>query len=289
MGSSSSSSSTQEIRVAEYIEDHHQTFLDIGWAYCIALGGSSPYASYEDINTYDGFFSVGYTLSNFDSLFELFGKQLAGIDIDSFVNGIFKDILGTSEINDAIEADRDIYRDDLELTSVPQHALNFRDINAVNSSSFVVGTANIECDIITKFSELKLKLQTELIPEAHKRLAGLLNHDKNIVTNFALALKRYYGDEQIASAMNYKQAYRDDLWALDVYNNMVPTLAAVSMVKNVKKQQEKRKRSAISAVLLTLSYIVTGAVIGAEIGGYVGAIVGAVIGLIVGVAQTLLE
>lgn len=289
MGSSSSGSSTKEIRVAGYIEDHHKSFLDIGWAYCIALDDLSPYASYQDIDTYDGFFSVGYTLSSFDSLFELFGKQLAGIDIDSFANDIFKDILGANESNAAIEADRDIYRDDLELTSVPQHCLNFRDINAVNSSSFVVGTANIECDILTKFSALKLKLQTELIPEAQKRLAGLLNHDKNIVTNFALALKRYYGDEQLASGMNYRQAYRDDLWALDVYNHMVPNLAAVSMVKNIKKQQEKRKRSLLSAVLLTLSYVVTGAVTGAAIGGYVGAIVGAVIGLIVGVAQTLLE
>ena len=82
-GEGQPSDTTTTVRYPQYVEEAHQSFLELVATYRDAAIDDSPFADWTDIEYSDAFFGSGYTIASFPSLYDMYGKFLAGLDIGS--------------------------------------------------------------------------------------------------------------------------------------------------------------------------------------------------------------
>ena len=290
MGSGGSSSGDVErtTRYAPYIEEHHDAFLDITHSKTIAILDDSPYASYAPIEVDDAFFCVGNAISDFPSLYDMYGKFMAGFDVEILWGYIFADSLNASEINDTVTAEMKLVDDNIIKDTLPEFQISMRDINSVLSSSFVIGKSVIENARVKVLSKISSEAKFQLIPDVQARFNSSLNWDKKTVTTYAEAMKLYYMTKMGVDNANYTFDVQDKLWPLNVLDFERVALGTLQGTLGYQKIME-RVRSTTSKLLLIASQTTTGLMIGAQVGGVYGAIIGAVVGFVIGLAMVLLE
>lgn len=287
--SGGSESDTFIIRYAPYVEAMHSSFLNSVALNRtkIAAWENSPYADHEDLD-YDGvFFGVGYTLSSFPSLYDMFGKFMAGFDVDSLFNAIFGETLELPEIKSLTEAQVAQKDDDILTGIIPQFVLAMRDLNAVVSSSFVIGKALLEERRVRLVNEISSDLKYFLVPDATKRWIDSLNFQKKVVVIQAFLLRLYTQVRLEIDRSDYRIHLRNALWPFTVMGYERIALAALRGTTGGMKDAV-RKRSQLSKGLLISSYVATGAYVGSSWGPY-GTVIGGAVGLVVGVAIVMLE
>jgi len=289
MGSSSRSSSdrTVIVRNAPYVEAQHNDFLQIAAGYVNAEVGDSPYIDY----TYDSpelaFFGIGYTLSSFPSLYDMYGKFMAGFDLEELWQRMFSNVVGKGETADyatASEAGDFSWNDKLT-----KFGIDARKLNIVGSSSFVIGKSQIEKARVLYNAEQRAALRYNLLEVIAASWSSYIGWMQKVITSYALMMKNYYSTEHTYDDAQHGIAVRDKLWPLFVEDFMRRFLNALRGQINLSQALTRRKRSALSGILLIASDTVTGVYIGAQIGGYPGAIVGGVIGFVVGCASWIFE
>ena len=143
-GGSAPAYTWSEIRYAPYIEARHSDFLLSVYSARIGAISNSPFANYTDIEVDNAFFGAGYTISSFPSLYDMYGKFMAGLDIEALWTQEYNDTIDSSVVNDLIAAEGALIDDEIETTSIPRLQTGMRDLNSVMSSSFVVGKSLIE-------------------------------------------------------------------------------------------------------------------------------------------------
>lgn len=281
---------TYESRYAPYIESAHDSMLKVAYANVLLAIDDNPYYGYTDVDVDEGFFGLGYALLSFSSLQDMFGKFMAGFDVESIWANFFSKIAGADENTTLSNAEISINDDDLKSNSLAKLSLSARDINAVGCSSYIISEAIIESKRINDIAKRKAEIQSALFPELNAAFFHYLNWQKNAITTYAVAMKIYYSSELTTEDRNYGFDYQNVLWPLYVGDYMVSYLSTLSWKGNMRKKIAAiRKRSALSGILLIASYAVTGAYIGGSIGGGYGAIIGAVVGAIIGAAAWILE
>ena len=291
MGSSDSSSSIIMgiRRYASYIENSHNEFLDLTHSKTLAVLEDSPYDGYISIDVNDAFFCIGYAISDFPSLYDMFGKFMAGFDVEILWDYVFEDSLNSPEIDNTISSEMKLVDDNIINSTLPEFQIAMRNINSVISSSFVIGKSVIENGRVKMLSKISSEARFQMIPDAQARLNTSLSWDKKIVTLYAETMKLYYTTKMGVDSINYKFDAQDKLWPFTVLDFERAALGALRGTSTFQKLQEKRERSMVSKVLTVLQWTVNGLLLGAEIGGIYGAIIGAIIGFIVGLAIVLLE
>ena len=85
MGGGSSSSSTpawqsKEIRFAPYIEARHSSLLEAAYVARLGALNNSPYSDYVDIDYDSAIIGIGYTITSFPALYDMF-KQFGKPEI----------------------------------------------------------------------------------------------------------------------------------------------------------------------------------------------------------------
>jgi len=286
MGSSSSSSSSDQVttvRYAPYIESRHASAVDRAVSAREAVVDDSPYAAYTAVSADNAFFSLGFILSSFPSLCDTFGKNMAGLDIDSLFSSALSDKLASTE--EAVESEISIVNDSID--QMQSEKLLSRDLNAAKASTFVIAQANIEMDRIKKTAEFRLAIKYSLIPGIVSTWNKTLSWDKSIVTKYAESLRDYYLCRVNSDDYGYKKKSDNLLWAINVLGFEKNMLAGMTGLRASRVLTE-RERSDVSKALLVASYTATGAQIGSLFPG-LGTLVGAVIGFIIGMAIMLLE
>lgn len=279
-----------ESRNAPYIESAHTNMLTVAYANVLTAISNNPYDDYTEYDANDGYLGIGFTLASFPSLYDMFGKFLSGMDVESMLDKALDKFLNTDETENQMEGEKTIYDEGLSYQTRPQLCLAARDGNFVASSSFIVGAAQIEDQRIKDLATRKAEIQFALLPELNKHLNDYLNWQKNAITSYALTMKSYYTCQFNSDTMNYRMAYSDILWPLYVADYMVDYLSTLDFKTNIRKQMAQiRKRSTLSGILLIASNVVTGAIVGSYCYPGIGTAVGAVVGLLIGIAQWLLE
>ena len=116
MGSKSSSGEDQTVtvRYAPYIEEKHAAFLAATATYRAALTGDSPFDGYTDIEVELAFFGTGYTIASFPTMYDMYGKFMAGLDIDTLFSQMFEDTVNAPEVNDLVAAESALIQDDVD-------------------------------------------------------------------------------------------------------------------------------------------------------------------------------
>ena len=225
-------------------------------------------------------------ISSFPSLYDMFGKFMAGLDIDSLYREFFGSDLRISELNDSTTAEGDLL--DLELLSsaLPRFLCGMRDLNTVISSSFVIGKSCVEDKRIKILAQFSTALKYQLLPFVTEKWTAYLNFKKTSIIDQAFTMKLYFSLKMYVDEVNYGKLLKDNLWPFTVLEYERMALAAMRNTKSLSKGTPER--SGLSKGLLVASYTVQGAIIGSYFPPY-GTYIGAVVGFVVGLAVMLLE
>jgi len=268
--------SRTEIRYAPYVEQHHQAFLEIMAVKKWLAIDASPFAGYTDLEIDDAFFGAGYLITSFPALYDMYGKFMAGLDIEVLYGQIFEDTVNAAAINNLVSAEAVLLDDDIEANSIPRFQVGMRDINSVVSSSYVVGRAMIEDARVKSISKFSAGLKYQMIPVASDRWKGHLEWNKAVVMSYAEIMKLYYSAKMDIDDKNYSMAAKNLLWPFTVLEYERAALGALQGATTTETDVKGASRGA-KAISGALSGAAMGAMafpanpaIGAGIGGVVG-------------------
>lgn len=287
-GGDSGGESTTEIRYAPYIESHHSTFLDIVATKRDEVIDASPYSGYTDITYADAFFGSGYVISSFPSLYDMYGKFMAGLDVELLFTQILDDSINNTAIDNRVSAHAGELEDDIIESASPRFVTGMRDINSVLSSSFVVGKAMLETARTKAISRYDASLRHAMLPIATQRWSTHLEWNRAVVSVYAEIMKLYFSAAMDIDNHNYTMAAKDALWPFTVldYNR-----AALGALTGATKSTTDVAGSGPSTAQKAIGGALTGAAAGAMIGSTVpgvGTAIGAIAGGILGAASAFL-
>jgi len=289
MGSSSGGGGgVKTTRYAPYIEAKHDAMLNVTASYSTTALLASPYSNYTDVEVDDALFGLGYLITSYPSLYDMFGKFMAGFDVETLWSSLFPTQMNKTELQDTIDAQMQLFDDALKVNEVPNLSTIARDTNSVQSSTFIIGKANIESYRTKTFCEVSADIKFAILTLINQKWTEYLNWSKEVIAYYAFNLKFYFLAQSGIDNTNTTFDVRNKLWPFTVLDFERAALGALQGA-TYQKTMTPRKRSLISKALLVMSYTVNGVYIGASIGGPPGAIIGGVIGFIVGIAMVLFE
>jgi hypothetical protein len=269
-----------EVRFAQYIEEFHTNLLTLHQDYRDAIRDDSPFADWTDIPVDSAFFGTGYLISSFPSLYDMYGKFMAGLDIDALYTQIYADTVESTVIDDLVAAEADLLEDDIDTNILPRFETGMRDINAVMSSSFVIGKALIEATRVKAVAKFSAGLKYQMIPVAAERWKGHLEWNKGVVMTYAEIMKLYYSAKMDITDVNYSMAVKDMLWPFTVLDF---NRAAAGALNGATASTEIAGTSRAGKVIAgALGGAATGLMAGTAIGGFVGVGTGAATGAMIG-------
>lgn len=274
-GSTGKGKQTTTVRYAPYIEAHHTTFLDRIETLVSSALDDSPYEAFGDVDFGDGFFGAGYVLSSFPSLYDMFGKFMAGLDIEILYDQMFESTVNNETINNVVSAEADLLGDHIDVRVSPKYQTGMRDINAVLSSSYMIGKANIaeaQTKAIEKFSS---ELKYRMIPIAVDRWKTHLSWNQGVVQTYADLLRLYMSAKIDSETFNRGLAVKKVLWPFSVMEYQRAALGAMQGASNA---QASVAGDEPSKLMGALGGAMSGASAGFAVGGPYGAIAGGVIG-----------
>ena len=252
------------VRYAPYVEAHHADFLQTvqtirGAILCDYF--VSPFSTYTDIDVDSAFFGVGYLISSFPSLYDMYGKFMAGLDIEVLWNQTFEDTVNSPIVGELVAAQAAMMDDDIEINSLPRLQTGMRDINSVMSSSFVIGKSIIEDAKVKALSLFNAQLKYNLIPYAVDRWKTHLEWNKGVIGVYAEIMKFYFSAKTDVDEVNYAMAAKDRLWPFTVLDFERAALGALQGATNTKTDV---------AGASTTAKVVGGALSGAAMGAMIG-------------------
>jgi len=280
MGGGGSADNT--IRYAPYLEAAHSQLLNHKGADTPALSvidvfnatiNQSPYGDYVPLYINDAFFGHGYEMKNFPSLFDLFGKFLAGVDICDLFGQIYENIVHGAEIEAAIRAQAEELDADIQTSVMPRFLAGMRDINSVIASSFVIGKAVIEDARVRSINKFASEIRLKAVDATIKVWERHLDWNKNVATVYADLFKLYYDKSMEVDARNLEYASKDKLWNLNLFDDVRAVLGAMGGAASAGGKNEP------SQVSKSVGGALSGAAAGSMIAPGIGTVVGGVLGL----------
>ena len=291
---------TISVRYAPYVEEYHQSLLlqSKYWLEDLIPKLSSdnpdathdidtPYDNYEGLDVNQTVFGTGYLIENFPSLYDMFGKFMGGFDIEIPWGRIFGRIVTREEADRAVAEEMKQADDQMIKGEMAEYQTGMRSINAVVSSSFIMGKAVMERQRIFALARLSLEKKAELLSMVGTEFSSSLNWAKKIVTGYSELMQDYYLGKMDLDGANYDSSEKKSLWPFYIFDFYRANIGAMGKAK-VSKYMPSRERSDVSKALMVASYTAQGAQIGGQIGGPYGAVIGGVIGLITGLAIVFL-
>lgn len=270
-------------RYAPYIEERHEAFLGQSqtvYGDSLRVPSASPFADYTELDYSDAFYGAGYTISSFPSLYDMYGKFMAGLDVCVLFGQVLDDVQHKPTIEAATVAHADLLNDDLEQVAIPRYEEGLRDINAVMTSSFVIGKSLIEQGRNKKLAEFDATLRYKLIPIATEVWTRHLNWNQNVISTYAEIMKLAISAKLDTDGRNYEFIAKDTMWPFTVLEQERANLGAL---------QGAVSSSASEAGASTGQKVIGGALSGAAAGASVGSVVpgigtavGAIGGAVVG-------
>jgi hypothetical protein len=297
MGSSGSSQSssppwqTKEIRFAPYIEARHSSLLDAAYTARVSVLNNSPYADYTDIDYSTAIIGIGYTITDFSSLYDLYGSFMAGFDVETLWGKSFDRVMSLTAVDSKIDSDITMIDEDTKMGSIPEMKLFARDMNTVCSSSFVISKALIESKRVKELATASAEDKYKLLQEVVIGKNGELNWRKSVTDEYADLFKTFYLAAAQCTDANYKMAINDVLWNLNILDFERAALGVFHPKSQFTKQMPgNRRRSDISKFIVITNATGQGALYGMQFSGNpFGAAIGAAIGFHIGLTQMLVE
>lgn len=231
------------VRFAPYVEAHHVDFLDtVGEYIDSTLAAENPYSDWEDgvlLGEIEAsFFGTGYLISDFPSLYDMYGKFMAGLDIEVLFDQSLDDTINGTPVANAISAEAISLSDELENVAYPRFDAGMRDINAVMSSTYVVGKAMMETERLKALSKFSANVRLGLVPTAVQRWQSHLDWNKNVIDSYQAIMKLYVATTTGIRGLDYDMKVKAALWPFQVLSYEGTALGALVGASDSKTKKE---------------------------------------------------
>ncbi len=281
--SSGQGDTTTTVRYAPYIENHHTTFLDVVAQQRATALTASPFADIDEIAFDPAFLGLGFALSDFPSLYDMYGKFMAGLDIEVLYDQVFADTVDGPQVNALVSAEVALMDDDLVKDVLPRFQVGMRDINSVMSSSYLVGKAMIEDARVKALSKFSGELKYRLIPVATERWGRHLEWNKAVVMSYAEIIKLYFSGKMDIESHNQEVAAKNKLWPFTILEYERAAIGALQGATTTTSSPAGSSKAA-KAIAGALGGAAMGGMLAGASGGAVGGPAGIVIGGLLGLA-----
>ena len=266
-------------RFAPYIESQHKTFLsnvnsEVSLAY-----HNSPFVQNLNIDVDAGFFGLGYYLSNFPSLTDMFGKFQAGLDISDLFKQIFNDSLSGRVVDRVVQNEAQILYSLIDIKILPRFKQGILDINANLKSAYLRGEEIIQEAAEKAIEKFKTELRFRMLIVITEKWQEHLEWNKSVISIYLEFLQIYTKSKVDIEEKNQNTRQQDALWPFTVLEYQRAALNVLQDASTIAKKQSSGGGKEQPQWAKSLSGMVSWAIIGAQIGGPWGALIGAVIGL----------
>jgi len=276
---------TNTIRYAPYIEAEHTEVLTaysdhrdfLLWDPAAQNSDFRPYMDYTDIEIENAFFGIGYALDSFPSLYDMYGKFMAGLDVEVLFDQIFSDTVDGTVVRELVSAEAGILEDDIIENAAPRLETGLRDINSVMSSSFVVARGMMEVARTKALSRFSADIRGKLLPLVTERWRTHLDWNRNMIEMYAQILKFYITAKVDIDSHNIDIHVKNVLWPFTILHFNTAALGVLQGAVD-----SKTTVAGASTAARAIGGAMQGASAGAMVGGPWGAGIGGVLGLAAG-------
>ncbi len=263
-------------RYPDYLESKHQTLLDYTQAEVLeGVATKSPAYGRTDIEIDDLFFDVGSVIGNFPSLFDIYGKFLAGLDISVLFDQILYDTTNGIPLTSLVEKKVSLINTEVD-NSIVRFNSGVDNINSIMNSIYIDGINLINESKDKTIDRYKTEVKYKLLPIAINRWSTHLSWNKNVVGQYSNIVKLYYNLKLDVINTNLDMNIQDKLWPLDLYEFERSVLGLLTGAGS--SSTSGKKGGSASDLEKFVGGALSGAATGFGVGNWVGAIVGGVIG-----------
>lgn len=273
MSSGKGSSGKTEIRYAAYLEEAHQEALKKLNPIMEAVLGQSPYSDYEKLPVKEAMVGEDYVVTDFPSLWDMYGKFMAGLDVENLWAQMYTRVTRGPEIADAVRAQSVMLQDEIDTRVNPQWLAGMRDINAVHSSAFVTGKAIIQDSKIKAVNKFASDIRIESFKVSATMWHKHLDWNGAVIESYKEMMRLYFISHMDEREDHMRWDAKHLMWDLNVMEPLRGMLGALGGGHPVKDENIP------SPVQRSVGATVSGAAAGASIGGPVGAFIGGGLGL----------
>lgn len=269
------------VRYAPYLEGHHQVLLDTYQDFMESQlwdteNRADPYAEYTELDMEAAFFGSGYVISSYPSLYDMYGKFMAGLDVEVLFDQVFEDTINGTVVSEAISQEAERLSDQIDEEAAPRLETGLRDINSIVSSSFIIARSNMETERLRTLSKYSADLKVKLIPVVAERWTRHLAWNSDVVKTYAEIMKFYITQKMDTDNHNLEVSVKSTMWpytVLEQYRLAVGTLTGAQNIREGVQGASKAQKvvgGAMSGAAVGSTWGPVGAGIGAGIGGLLG-------------------
>ena len=271
-GGGSSGGGESTVRYAPYIESAHSALINTSVAEGAAILHTSPYASFTISDPDDAFFGIGYVVGNFPALYDMFGKFMAGLDIEVLYTQEMTDTIYSGPIGDSVAAESAYLDDQINTVSLPRIEAGAYTLNAVMSSSFIAARLGIEEERTRSINKYQADLRMKAMDLGHDRWKTHLLWNQSVMDQYTKMNQLYFSSHFDYIKLSTELSASNKLWPFEVLDQERAIVGALNGAAAAQSHKVSKTQSALSGVF-------GGAAAGAAIGGPIGGIIGGVLGL----------
>ena len=223
---------TSTVRYAPYVEEKHENFLDRAQYFSLLLERDSPYLFYQEIPVNVAFFGESYSIASFPSLYDMYGKFMAGLDIEVLYTQDFATVVESPQVNSLVAAEAALLDDDIDTNVTPRFELGARDVNSSMSSSFIIGKSVIADARVKSISKFSAELKYNLIPIAAEVWKSHLTWNATVIDKYMEVMKLFFMSKMDVDGYNYNLAAKDKLWPFTVLDQERACIGALQGAKS---------------------------------------------------------
>jgi hypothetical protein len=185
------------VRYAPYLEHAHGALITLSLAEEKRLMGmgTTPWDGLSYVGVDDAFFSVGYNILDYPSLWDMFGKFVAGLDIETLYNQIYNDMVNGAVTNAVIDAQNVYLQDDIDSVAIPKINAGLRDINAWLSDSAIDAKALIQSQKLKTLSKFSADIKMRAMELALQRWSKHLEWNYRVPDQYKAMNQLYWSSK----------------------------------------------------------------------------------------------
>lgn len=279
-GGSGSGVTTNYVRYPPYLEALHKDLvLDVAW--------QSTYTSHNDRNPFyfdvlemnDVFFESGKTITSYDSLYKRYDDLILQISADEQFDLTFNKTINVTP-KALIAEEARLMDQDLEQRLLPKLYTGARDINSVNSTTFVLAKGNLITERHRALFKFSNELKYKMIPVAVERWKANNAWRAGALSMFAEITKMYLTAD--LDFVDQKATYlaKRRLWPFTMFDHRRASIGGPTDSSGTSSYVAGE--SGASSGAKALSGAVGGAALGSQIMPGWGTAIGGVVGGIAG-------
>lgn len=284
---------TETVRHVEYQERGHQRLLEETTFHLYgAPDGQNPINRNPYVDTVNPYsdtalFSEGYVLASYPALYDMFGLHQAGMDIEDIWTRTWKDLMTPEEILAFVRKWIVLLNEKYLMEIVPKFQRKMRDMNAVNSSTHIIGLADIEKKRVFEVEKASASAQYAIAEKLNKPYDSRLNWHISLIKRYAICILDWVTCNMECRDATDRHYALQEVWNLTLEEHMRKSLAVFTpRTKVARAQLVSQARSPAGQVIGLIGWTYLGYEVGSYFGPY-GGIIGAVIGFVLGLADIL--